>query len=204
MSAALDFTYQYAFASGVAALPSGRPQLSLATCDAEQKRAYFFEGRARQPRILGEMLYTLSDVVRTHFFLPRPALLDPVLTSNEDMLRLEGFSGCCGVYARVDLPAGAFDGECHGRGTTNVDFNAPMRNALLRLRDGEDVEFAVGADEVALSHRRQCPNRLRACSIRRMNRRWPDEEHRSRCHPLEYNSWADDWSPVSALHGACR
>lgn len=151
MSAALDFTYQYAFASGVAVLPSGRPQLSLATCDAEQKRAHFFEGRARQPRILGEMLYTLSDVVRTHFFLPRPALLDPVLTSNEELLRLEGFSGCCGVYARVDLPAEAFDGECHGRGTTNVDFNAPMRNALLRLRDGEDVEFAVGADEVVLS-----------------------------------------------------
>jgi hypothetical protein len=151
VSAAIDFTYQYAFPSGVGAAPSGRPQLSLATCNADQQRPYFFDGRARQPRILGEMLYTLSDVVRTHFFLPRPAILDPVLTSNEEMLRLEGFSGCCGVYARVDLPAEAFDGECHGRGTTNVDFNQPMRNALLRLRDEEDVQFAVGADEVVLS-----------------------------------------------------
>jgi len=97
------------------------------------------------------MLYTLSDVVRTHFFLPRPTILDPVLTSNEELLRLEGFSGCCGVYARVDLPAEAFEGECHGRGTTNVDFNQPMRNALLRLRDEEDVRFAVGRDEVVLS-----------------------------------------------------
>src|SRR5687768_16499261 len=100
---------------------------------------------------MGEMLHTLSDVVRTHFFLPMPEILDPVLTSNEELLRLEGFSGCCGVYARVDLPAAAFDGECRGRGTTNVDFNAPMRNALLRLRDNEDVHFAVGADEVALT-----------------------------------------------------
>ncbi len=150
MSAAIDFTYQYAFPSGIATA-SGRPQLSLATCNADQQRPYFFDGRARQPRILGEMLYTLSDVVRTHFFLPRPAILDPVLTSNEEMLRLEGFSGCCGVYARVDLPAAAFDGECHGRGTTNVDFNQPMRNALLRLRDDENVQFAVGADEVVLS-----------------------------------------------------
>ncbi len=149
MSAAIDFTYQYAFPSGLTAT-SGRPQLSLATCNADQQRPYFFDGRARQPRILGEMLYTLSDVVRTHFFLPRPALLDPVLTSSEAMLRLEGFSGCCGVYARVDLPAEAFDGECHGRGTTNVDFNQPMRNALLRLRDADDVQFAVGADEVIL------------------------------------------------------
>lgn len=151
MSAALDFTYEYAFASGIAQAPTGRPQLALATCDANHAKPYFFEGKVRQPRIMGEMLYTLSDVVRTHFFLPRPAILDPVLTSNEEILRLEGFSGCCGVYARVDLPAEAFDGECHGRGTTNVDFNTPMRNALLRLRDNEDVEFAVGKDEVILS-----------------------------------------------------
>lgn len=151
MSAALDFTYQYAFPSGVGATAGGKPQLSLATCDADHAKPYFFDGRVRQPRVMGEMLYVLSDVVRTHFFLPRPALLDPVLTSNEALLRLEGFSGCCGVYARVDLPAEAFDGECHGRGTTNVDFNTAMRNALLRLRDEEDVQFAVGADEVVLS-----------------------------------------------------
>ena len=151
MSAAIDYTYRYAFPSSVAAAASGRPQLSLATCDANQQRPHFFDGRVRQPRILGEMLYTLSDVVQTHFFLPRPVILDPVLTSNEELLRLEGFSGCCGVYARVDLPAEAFDGECRGRGTTNVDFNEPMRNALLRLRDGEDVRFAVGADEVVLA-----------------------------------------------------
>lgn len=150
MSAAIDFTYHYGFASNVTPV-AGAPRLSLATCDADQARPHFFDGRVRQPRIMGEMLYTLSDVVRTHFFLPRPAILDPVLTSNEHMLRLEGFSGCCGVYARVDLPAEAFDGECHGRGTTNVDFNTPMRNALLRLRDEEDVQFAVGADEVVLS-----------------------------------------------------
>lgn len=151
MSAAIDYTYRYAFPSGVGASASGRPQLSLATCNADQQHPHFFDGRALQPRILGEMLYTLSDVVRTHFFLARPAILDPVLTSNEELLRLEGFSGCCGVYARVDLPAQAFDGECRGRGTTNVDFNQPMRNALLRLRDEEDVRFAVGADEVVLA-----------------------------------------------------
>jgi hypothetical protein len=151
VSAALDFTYQYAFPSGVQPSSSGTPRLSLATCDVDLRQPYFFDGRVRHPRIMGEMLYCLSDVVRTHFFLPRPVIMDPVLTSNESLLRLEGFSGCCGVYARVDLPAEAFDGECHGRGTTNVDFNTPMRNALLRLRDNEDVHFAVGADEVVLS-----------------------------------------------------
>lgn len=151
MSAAIDFTYSYAFPSTVQASAHGRPQLTLATCNADHAQPHFFDGKVRQPRMLGEMLYVLSDVVRTHFFLPRPAILDPVVTSNEEMLRLEGFSGCCGVYARVDLPASAFEGECKGRGTTNVDFNNDMRAALLRLRDEEDVEFAVGTDEVILS-----------------------------------------------------
>lgn len=151
MSAALDFTYAYAFPSGVAANDRGGPQFSLATCNADQAKPYFFDGKLRQPRMTGEMLYVLSEVVSTHFFLPMPPNLDPVLTSNENLLRLEGFSGCCGVYARVDLPEGVFDGDCQGRGTTNVDFNTDMRSALLRLRDDEQVEFAVGADEVVLS-----------------------------------------------------
>lgn len=151
MSAALDFTYRYAYPSAIAANDLGGPQFSLATCNADHATPYFFNGKLRQPRQTGEMLYVLSEVVRTHFFLPMPPILDPVLTSNEQILRVEGFSGCCGVYARVDLPEGVFEGDCHGRGTTNVDFNADMRGALLRLRDDEQVEFAVGADEVVLS-----------------------------------------------------
>ena len=151
MSAAIDFTYRYSFPSQIAPSGRGGPQLTLATCNADQTQPYFFEGKMRRPRMVGEMLHVLSDVVRTHFFLPRPALLDPVLTSNEALLRVEGFSGCCGVYARADLPAEIFERRRQGRGTTNVDFNTEMRGALLRLRDDEDVEFAVGADEVVLS-----------------------------------------------------
>ncbi len=151
MSTSIPHTYRYAYASQVAANDMGRPQLSLATSNSDLTQPHFFDGRARAPRELGQMLYTLSDVVRTHFFKQVPALLDPVVTSNESLLRLEGFSGCAGVYARVDLPRESFSGETFGRGTTNVDFNQPMRNALLRLRDGDEVDFAVGKDEVVLS-----------------------------------------------------
>jgi hypothetical protein len=133
----IPHTYRYAYASQVAANDVGRPQLSLATSNSDLTQPHFFDGRARAPRELGQMLYTLSDVVRTHFFKQVPALLDPVVTSNEALLRLEGFSGCAGVYARVDLPRESFSGETFGRGTTNVDFNQPMRNALMRLRDGD-------------------------------------------------------------------
>ena len=154
MATALDFTYRYAFPSGMAATNRGAG-LRLATCGANQEQPHFFNGRMLAPRETGEMLLTLSNVVRTHFFLQRPALLDPVVTSNEAMLRLEGFSGCCGVYVRVDLPVEAFEGECFGRGTTNVDFNNPMRAALTRLRDNQDVRFAVGADGVELKRGRE-------------------------------------------------
>ena len=48
------------------------------------------------------------------------------------------------------LPA-ALDGERVGRGTTNVDFNAPMRAALARVRDADDLGLAIGADAVELT-----------------------------------------------------
>lgn len=149
-TAALDFTYRYAFPSAVSETDRGLG-LRLATCGAHQEHPYFFDGKMLAPRETGEMLMALSDVVRTHFFLPRPALLDPVVTSNEVMLRFEGFSGCCGVYARVDIPAEAFRSDHLGRGTTNVDFNNPMRAALSRLRDQDDARLAVGTESVELS-----------------------------------------------------
>src|ERR1051326_2628121 len=125
MAATIDFTYRYQFASGVR-ISDGERGLELATCDARKAHPHFFSGRVHEPRAMADMLIVLSDVVRTHYFLPRPANLDPVVTSSPDMLRFEGFSGCCGVYARVDLPAAAFDREMQGRGTTNVAFNGPM------------------------------------------------------------------------------
>ena len=150
MSTGIDYTYRYAYASSFDRTAS-EAELNLATCSRKQEHPYFFEGRMRRPRETANMLLVLSEVVRTHFFLPRPPLLDPVLTGSESMLRLEGFSGCCGVYARVDLPAEAFEGDIKGRGTTNVDFNDPMRAALLKIRDTDDVRFAVGKEEVALA-----------------------------------------------------
>ena len=151
MSTALDFTYRYVFPSGLGVDNESKPKFSLSTCNANHDHPYFFDGRVLFPEALGSMLVTLSEVVKTHFFLQFTARLDPVLTSNENLLRLEGFSGCCGVYVRVDLPADFFEGDCHGRGTTNVDFNNPMCSALRQLRNEEDVRFAVGKDRVELS-----------------------------------------------------
>ena len=149
-SLALDYTYRYPFASEVGNFEKGFG-LKLATCGLEQENPHFFEGQLIKPRETGDMLLVLSNIVRTHFFLARSPMTDPVVTSSEDMIRFEGFSGCCGVYARVDLLPEAFKADLQNRGTTNVDFNNPMRTALTRLRDRDDAWLSVGQEEVVLS-----------------------------------------------------
>lgn len=150
MTAALrfDYTYRYPFPSTMERV-GARQTLRLATFDGGDAESpaspFFFECRLRAPRATAEMLLTLSQVVSSRFYLPQLALqIDPVVTGHEDVLRLEGFSSCCGVYARVDLPGEAFDGELKQRGTTNVDFNSGMRAALAQVRDLDEVRLAVG------------------------------------------------------------
>jgi hypothetical protein len=154
MATALDFTYRYAGASRVVRAPERSPRLVLATFNPDPAPEEFFDGAMLRPRLTGQVLHTLSEIVRTRFWEPVPAgrsMYDPVLTSHPDVLRLEGFSTCCGVYARADLPAGLFAATISGRGTTNVDFNDDMRRNLLALRDGEDVRLSVGADAFVLT-----------------------------------------------------
>src|SRR4029453_9387031 len=68
-----------------------------------------------------------------------------------DRLRFESFSGCCGVYARLDvLPAG-IDGEIVAHGTTNVDVNLPLQRALTRVGRSDPMHVAVGPDDLTVT-----------------------------------------------------
>ncbi len=144
-TATLDYTYDYAFASRI-----DDQRIQLATCGGRVTSGQFFRGILRYPRVIGDLLGVLATVVRTHFHQPQPPNLDPVVTSSPAMLRFEGFSGCCGVYARVDFDERAFDSAEQAFGTTNVDFNDPMRRELARLREGEQIELSVGREAVVL------------------------------------------------------
>jgi hypothetical protein len=151
----LDYTYRYAHPSE---LTKVGPELGLRLATfggagAEPaEHPFFFDGRMRQPHVAASMLLTLAKVVSTRFWMPlNPALLDPVVTSSEELLRFEGFSSCCGVYARADLEAPTFETDIQGRGTTNVDFNAAMRGALAQVRNNDTVRLAVGAKGVHLT-----------------------------------------------------
>lgn len=153
-SSAVDFTYKYPFASILAV--TGDKKLKLATSGGGMENPYFFKGKLCYPRRTAELMLAVSLVSRTRFYSPTEirerilAAADPVVTSGGDRLRFESFSVCCGVYCRLDLKPSALDGEWVGRGTTNVDFNAPMRSALATLLDSEKVGLNVGSDRVEL------------------------------------------------------
>ena len=153
---ALAYAYRYPHASTLEGTPTGA-NLRLATWSARgSPHPHFFEGQLRRPGRAADLLRGLVEVVQSRFYLP-PAMMarimaqsDPVVTGSGDMLRFEAFSACCSTYGRVDLLPEAIDGTWHGRGTTNVDFSAPMRAALARIRDADQVHLAVGSDLVSL------------------------------------------------------
>ncbi|MBL4637537.1 MAG: hypothetical protein JKY56_27015, partial [Kofleriaceae bacterium] len=138
-------------------LSSATGHLSLSTSSpGTERHPYFYVGELNEPKRTAQLLLALMDVVRARHHVP-PAMLektlalsDPIVTSGDDCLRFEGFSGCCGVYARVDLRSGAMKGSRVGRGTTNVDFNAPMLASLARIRSDSHVTLSVGQEELAL------------------------------------------------------
>ncbi len=150
-SAALEVQYLYPFAS-LLDTSGDKSRLRLATSGGVAANPYFFQGTMNFPRRTADLLLACSLISRTRFYHPGElkarllAAADPVVTSGGDRLRFESFSVCCGAYCRLDLNPRAIEGEWLGRGTTNVDFNPPMRAALAGLLSSESVGLSVGAD----------------------------------------------------------
>jgi hypothetical protein len=153
MGAAVDYSYRYVGESGLED-SSGWPRIYLATSGGAEANPYFFQGKLRHPRLTADLMLAVARVARSRYHMPAAMLArilaaaDPVVTCTDTRIRFESFSACCGVYARVDLTEEGFEGDLLGRGTTNVDFNPPMRAALSKIRTGEEVGLSVGTDEV--------------------------------------------------------
>lgn len=149
-------TYTYLRPSTLS-FADGRADLALATSGGRTNEGpaanpYFFTGFLGHPEQAAAALLAVAKVARTRFYRP-PGMVaailraaDPVVTSNGDRLRFESFSACCGVYARLDVLKGGIEGELIGSGTTNVDFNPPMRDALARVGGREPLHLTVGED----------------------------------------------------------
>lgn len=147
---AFQYTHPSTLSEGVA------PKLTLATSSPANAHPHFFEGRLRRPQLVAQLLTAVQLIVGSRFFTPAQSvaravlLADPIVTSGGGLLRFEGFSSCGSTYVRADLLPEAYDGEVVGMGTTNVDFNAPMRAALARVRDDAGLALAVGRSELQL------------------------------------------------------
>ncbi|OUL61015.1 hypothetical protein [Flavobacterium sp. AJR] len=108
----------------------------------------FFWGSLTDPYVTAKCWSTIAKVVRSSFGPVPPSLRDPIVSAGAERLRFEGFSSCNGVYVRLDMKPEAIDGEFIANGTTNVDFNDPMLNALNAIQKNEKVTLAVGQQEV--------------------------------------------------------
>jgi hypothetical protein len=116
----------------------------------------FFDGRLRDPQRTAALLLALGDVVQSRHHVPAAMLqrilaaADPLVTVGDGVLRFEGFSACCGCYARVDLLEQAVQAERSTHGTTNVDLGPDLRTALARLRARGEGELTITTEALTL------------------------------------------------------
>ena len=138
--AAVEHVYSYPFASAASPVPRG-VRLAVATSGGDAEREpIFYNGALVNPLHVARLLIAVSGIAAARFYVP-PRMLqrillaaDPVVLSDGERLRFEALSSCCGVYARADFLPDALAEAPVARGTTNVDFNPPMRAALASLR----------------------------------------------------------------------
>ncbi|MFF4649248.1 SWIM zinc finger family protein [Streptomyces sp. NPDC001380] len=112
----------------------------------------FFDGFLTRPGAAAAALLAVADVAAARYYQPLlAASLDPVVTGSGDRLRFESFSGCCGVHARLDVLTGGLDGGDIGHGTTNVDVNDPLRDALTLVGPADPLHLRVGPDDLTVT-----------------------------------------------------
>lgn len=141
---ATEVTYAYRVRSQVRRI-SDRSELLLGTSGGRTETGaaacpYLFQGFLTGPGPAALGMLACAAVAGARYYTPASVvaaiLADPVVTSHGGRLRFESFSGCCGVHARLDLLPAALEGAPVASGTTNVDFNAPMRAALAGVAAG--------------------------------------------------------------------
>ncbi|TRV76731.1 SWIM zinc finger family protein [Streptomyces sp. 130] len=149
---ALAYSRPSALASSRAGRSLGLETAGGSTPHGAEAHPRFFSGFLASPRIAARGLLAVADVAAARYYQRTlPSSLDPVVTGNGDRLRFESFSGCCGVYARLDVLSEGLEGVATGHGTTNVDVNHPLREALSRLGGDEPLHLRVGPQEMAVT-----------------------------------------------------
>ena len=154
-------TLRVRHASSLRRSADGGRDLRLATSGgrstAGTTHPHFFSGTLGHPEQAAVAMLVVARTARTRFWTPpgmvaaAVAAADPVVTSSDGVLRMESFSLCCGVHARLDLLPGSLGGSARASGTTNVDLDPATRQALAGVVGGEPLHLDVGVDELVLS-----------------------------------------------------
>lgn len=152
----VDQVYRYLEPSTLTA-DNGAADLRLATSGghigAERSaHPHFFEGLLAHSDQVAAALLVVARVARTRFYVP-PGMLaavlrraDPVVTSDGQRLRFESLSADAGVHVRLDLLPESLRVPPSAPGTTNVDVNVPLRQALARVGRDTALHLAVGTE----------------------------------------------------------
>ncbi len=149
-------TYTYLRPSAVRCTAEGR-SIGLetsggATPAGQEAHPRFFSGFLPHPQAAAAGLLCVADIAAARYYqVQLDHWRDPVVTGNGDRLRFESFSACCGVYARLDMLGDALEGDDIGHGTTNVDVNIPLRDALTRVGASDPLRLEVGPDEMTVT-----------------------------------------------------
>jgi len=157
-SALVEHVFHYDFESTLET--HNGPRLTLAVTSPPVAERPFFAGDLLRPELAAKLLFAMSEVALKRYYVPPNMLAailraaDPVVTAGNRRLRFEAFSQCCGVYARTDLLPDMLRADAFGAGTTNVDFNPPMRAALSRVRDADGLSLEVTPRQVAMESAR--------------------------------------------------
>ncbi len=97
-----------------------------------EARPRFFPGFLTSPGIAARGLLAVTDVAAARYHRQeRSGSLDPVVTGNGDRLRFESFSGCGGMYTRLDV---LFDQRAELSGPEAVRFLRSLPRGRARGR----------------------------------------------------------------------
>lgn len=120
--------------------------------DEDVRTPVLFKGFLEPGAQAAQALLVLGKVARTRFWMP-PSMVnrlvaesDPVFTADGTTLRVEAFSPCCGLYARLDLP-GVGD---LGAGCTNVDLSDATRTVLAGVVAEDPLHLTVRGEGIRL------------------------------------------------------
>lgn len=146
----MEVTLAYRRPSGVS---RSVPGIFLATARAQTPATGFFHARLATPAVFRDAALVLSEVVRAryHRFDVWRSILDPIVSAGAETLRMEVFSGCGTVYARLDLEPSSFDDARFAEpGATNVDFGDGLVEALDSLDASSGAALDVSEEGLVL------------------------------------------------------